>query len=67
MLQSERVQVRIPMRSLDFFNLPNPFSQATYLWLTQPVIEMSPRSIPGSNAQATCKADSPTAICVLTV
>jgi hypothetical protein len=47
MLQTRRSQVRVPMRSLDFFNLPNPSSLAMALGSTQPLTEMSTRKIRG--------------------
>jgi hypothetical protein len=47
MLQAGRSRVRFPMRSLDFFNLPNPSSRTMALGSTQPLTEMSTRYIPG--------------------
>jgi hypothetical protein len=47
MLQAERSRVQFPMRSLDFFNLPNPSSLIMALDLTQPLAEMSTRNFPG--------------------
>jgi hypothetical protein len=46
MLQAGRSQVRIPMWSLNIFNLPNPSSRTMALGLTQPVTEMSIRNLP---------------------
>jgi hypothetical protein len=43
MLQAGRSRDRIPMRSLDFFNLPNPSSHTMILGSTQPLTEMSTR------------------------
>jgi hypothetical protein len=37
MLQAGRSRVRFPMRSLDFFNLPNPSSRTMALGSTQPL------------------------------
>jgi hypothetical protein len=39
------------MKSLDFFNLPNPYSRAMALGLTQPLTEMSTRDIPGGKGR----------------
>jgi hypothetical protein len=47
MLQAGRSWVRFPMRSWNFFNLPNPFSRTVALGSTQPLTEMSNRMIPG--------------------
>jgi hypothetical protein len=47
MLQAGRSGVRVPMRSLDFFNLLNPSSRTMALGSTQPVTEMSTRNLPG--------------------
>jgi hypothetical protein len=47
MLQAGRSRVRFPMRSLDFFNWPNPSSRTMALGLTQPLTEMSTRNLPG--------------------
>jgi hypothetical protein len=41
MLEAGRSQVRVPMRPLDFFNLPNPSSRTMALASTQPLTEMS--------------------------
>jgi hypothetical protein len=67
MLQAGRSQVRFPIRSLDFFNLPNPSSRTMTLGLTQPLTEMSTRNLPGGKGQPVCKADNLTAICEPTV
>jgi hypothetical protein len=45
MLQAGRSRDRIPMRSLDFFNVPNPSSHTMALRSTQPVTETSTRNI----------------------
>jgi hypothetical protein len=47
MLQAGRSQVQFPIKSLDFFNLPNPSSRTMALGSTQPVTEMSTRNVPG--------------------
>jgi hypothetical protein len=43
-------RVRIPMRSLDLFILPNPSSRTMALGLTQPLTEMSARNLPGDKS-----------------
>jgi hypothetical protein len=67
MLQAERSRVRVPMRSLDFFQLPNRFSHARPWGFTQPLIEMSTRSrnitFLGSRARSARKAGNLTAVC----
>jgi hypothetical protein len=47
MLQAGRSRVQFPMRSLYFFNLPNPSSRTMALGSTQPLTEMSNRNLPG--------------------
>jgi hypothetical protein len=47
MLQAGRSHIWFLMRSLDFFNLPNPFSCTMALGSTQPLTEMSTRNLPG--------------------
>jgi hypothetical protein len=47
MLHAERSRVRFPMRSLDFFNLPNSSSRTMALGSTQPLTEMSTRNLSG--------------------
>jgi hypothetical protein len=47
MIQVARTRVRFPMRSLHFFNLPNPFSRNMTLRSTKPLTEMSTRNLPG--------------------
>jgi hypothetical protein len=47
MLQAGRLQVRFLLRSLDFFNSPTPSGRTMALGLTQPLIEMSTRKLPG--------------------
>jgi hypothetical protein len=41
MLQAGRSRVQVPMRSLDFFNRPNPSSRTMALGSTQPLTDMS--------------------------
>jgi hypothetical protein len=50
------------MRSLDFFNLPNPSSRTVALGLTQPLTEMITRNLPWGKALPECKADNLAAI-----
>jgi hypothetical protein len=47
MLQAGRSRVHVPMRSLDFFNWPNPSSPTMALGSTQPLTETSTRNILG--------------------
>jgi hypothetical protein len=42
MLQAGRSRVRFPMRSLNFFNLPNPSSRNMALGSTQPLTKLVP-------------------------
>jgi hypothetical protein len=44
-LQAGRSRARVPLRSLDFFNLPNPSSCTMTLGSTQPLTEMSTRTL----------------------
>jgi hypothetical protein len=44
MLQVERMRVRVLMRSLNFFNLPNPSSHIVVLGFPQSLIQMSTRT-----------------------
>jgi hypothetical protein len=44
LLQVGRSRVQVPMRSLDFFSLPNPSGRTMALGLTQPLTEMSTRN-----------------------
>jgi hypothetical protein len=62
MLQAGSSRVQIPMRSLDFFNLPNPSSRIMTLGSTQPLTEMSPRNILGGKDRPAREADNLTAI-----
>jgi hypothetical protein len=63
MLQAGRSRVRVPMRSLKFFNLPNPCSRTMALGSTQPLTDMSMRNLPGAKWWPARKADNLTAIC----
>jgi hypothetical protein len=63
MLQAGRSRIRFSIRSLDFFNLPNPSSRTMALGSTQPLTEMSSKNFPGGKGQPARKADSLTAIC----
>jgi hypothetical protein len=45
MLQAERSRVRFQIRSLEFFNRPNPFSRIMALGSTQPLTEMITRNL----------------------
>jgi hypothetical protein len=66
-LQAGRSRVRFPMRSLNFFNWPNPSSRTMALGSTQPLTEMSTKNLPGSKGWPEHKADNLTAICKPTV
>jgi hypothetical protein len=57
------LQVRYPVRSLDFFSLPNPSSHTMALGSTQPLTEMSTRNLPGGKGRSARKADNLSAIC----
>jgi hypothetical protein len=56
MIQAGRSQVRVPMRSLDLFNLPNSSSRIMALGSTQPLTEMSTRNFPGGKGRPARKA-----------
>jgi hypothetical protein len=62
MLQAGRSRVRFRMRSLNFFNWPNPSSRTVALGSTQPLTEVSTRNLPGGKGRPALKADV-TAIC----
>jgi hypothetical protein len=66
MLQAERSQIHFLM-SLNFFNVPNASSCTMALGLTQPLTEMSTRSLPRGKWRLTRKADNLTTICEPTV
>jgi hypothetical protein len=57
MLQAGRPRVRFPMRSLGFFNWPNPSSNTMVLGSTQPLTEMSTRNLPGGKGRPAREAD----------
>jgi hypothetical protein len=65
MLQAGRSRVRFLVRSLDFFNWPNPSRRTMALGSVQPLTEMSIRNIPGCKGRPVRKAYSLTAICEL--
>jgi hypothetical protein len=69
MLQTRMSRVQFPIRSLDFFNLPNPSSRSMALRLTRLLTEMSTRNLPGGGGKArpALKADNLTAICEPTI
>jgi hypothetical protein len=52
MLEAGRLRILFPMRSLDFFNLPNPSSRTMSPGWTQPLTEMSTRNLPGGKDAA---------------
>jgi hypothetical protein len=66
-LQAGRSRVQFPMRSLDFFNWPNPSSRTMALESTHPPTEMSARNLAGGKGRSARKADSLTAVCELIV
>jgi hypothetical protein len=63
MLQAGRSWVRVPIRLLNFFNLPNPSSRTIALESTQALTEMSTRNLSGGKERPARKADKFTAIC----
>jgi hypothetical protein len=54
MLQAISLRVWFLLRSLDFFNLPNPSSHTIALGSTQPLTEMSIRNLPGGVKGGLC-------------
>jgi hypothetical protein len=60
-------RIRLRVRSLDFFNLPNPSIRTMALESTQPLTEMSTRNLPGSKERPVRMADNLTTICEPTV
>jgi hypothetical protein len=46
MLQAGRSRARFPLRSLDFFNWPNPSSRSMTLRSPQPLTEMNTGNLP---------------------
>jgi hypothetical protein len=63
MLQAGRSRVRVPMRWIFFFNLPNPSNRTMAPGSTQPLTEMSTRNLPGDKGRLARKVDNLTAIC----
>jgi hypothetical protein len=63
MIQAGRSWVRDPMRSLNFFDLPNHSSRTMALRFTQPLKEMSIRNLPGAKGRQACKSHNLTATC----
>jgi hypothetical protein len=55
-------RVRVPMRTLDFFNLPNPSSTMDPR-STKPLTEMSTKNLPGGKGRPALKAENLTAFC----
>jgi hypothetical protein len=58
MLQAGRSLVRVPMRSLNFFKVPNPSIRTVTLGLSQPVTEMSTKKYLWGVARPARKADN---------
>jgi hypothetical protein len=56
MLQAGMSRVRFLMRSLNFFNWPNPSSRTMALESTQSITEMSTRNLPGGKGRSARKA-----------
>jgi hypothetical protein len=69
MLQAGRLRVRVPVRCIFFFNLPNASSRTMALRSTQPLREMSTRNLRegGDKGRPVRKADNLTAIWELIV
>jgi hypothetical protein len=63
MLQAGRSRVQIAMKSLNFLNLPIPYSRIMALGSTQPLTEMSARDRPGVKGRQARKPGNLTAIC----
>jgi uncharacterized membrane protein YjgN (DUF898 family) len=62
MVQARRLRVQVPIRSLNFFNVPNPSSYTMTLGFTQPLTEMSTRRYFWGKTQLARKSDNLTAI-----
>jgi hypothetical protein len=60
---SRKVAGSILDEVIRFFNWPNPSSHTVALGLTQPLTEMSTRSLPGGKGRPARGADDLTAIC----
>jgi hypothetical protein len=63
MLQAGRLRVPFPIRTLNFFDLPNPSSRTMALGSTQPLTEMSTRNVPGGKGRPVRRAENLTAVC----
>jgi hypothetical protein len=55
---SQKITGSVPDKVIGFFNWPNPSSRSMALGLTQPLTEMSTRSLPGGKVQPAHKADN---------
>jgi hypothetical protein len=53
----------IPDEVIGFFNWPKPSNRIMTLESTQPLTEMSTKTVPGGNGRQERKADNLTAIC----
>jgi hypothetical protein len=62
MLQAGASRIRFPMGVIGLFNLPNPSSRTMALGSTQPLTEMSTRTLPGAKEHPSRKTDKLTAI-----
>jgi hypothetical protein len=60
---SRKVAGFIPGEVHGFFNCPNPSSRTMTVGSTQPLTEMSTRTLPGGKGKPARKADNLTAIC----
>jgi hypothetical protein len=58
MLRAVRSRFRLPVRSLDFFSIPNHSSRTIVLGSALPLIEMSTRNLPGGKGRLIPKADN---------
>jgi hypothetical protein len=58
MLQARRLWVRVPIRSLNVFNLPNPSRCIMALEFTQTNRNEYQKMFLGSKAKLACKADN---------
>jgi hypothetical protein len=67
MLQAGRLQVEVPVRSLNLFSLPNPSSHNLSLEFTHPLTEMSAGIILGSRTRPALNGDNLSVICELFV
>jgi hypothetical protein len=63
MQQAWKLRDPFPMRSLDFFNWPNPSSRTMALGSTQPPTWMNTRNLPGGKGRPERKVDNLTAMC----